>query len=252
MKGYISLHRQVQEHWLWKEKRKLSRFEAWTDILLNVNHTEARIIIKNTIYNVGRGESVMSLKNWADRWNWTRSSVKRFLSLLENDEMIQMKSDTNTTHLTICKYDSYQSTRNSNETKASTKRTSSEHQVNTNNNDNNDNNENNNKIEASQIKSFKTEILSETQQKNIIAKAKSEVEKRGGKWACNYNFNPYDVLGRQFTNFNKICVDGKWTFNNVNHIKNSFYIFVVEYWDFNYDDIVSKMKTKYKKKYTKK
>ena len=171
MKGYISLHRQIQEHWLWKEKRELSKFEAWTDILLNVNHSKARVVIKNTVYNIDRGESVMSLKNWADRWNWSRSRVKRFLSLLEKDEMIRMKSDTTTTHLTICKYDSYQGERNGYETKVNIKRTSNEHQTNINNNDNNNNNDNKLKIEASQIKNLKDKIISEVQQKNIIARA---------------------------------------------------------------------------------
>lgn len=252
MSGWISLHRQIQEHWLWKEKRELSKFEAWTDILLNANHSEARVVIKNTVYNIGRGESVMSLKNWADRWNWSRSRVKRFLSLLEKDEMIRMKSDTNTTHLTICKYDAYQVKRNDDETKVNIRRTSDEHQTNINNKNNNNNNENKNKIEASQIKNLKEKILSEVEQKNIISKAKAEVENRGGKWVCDYNFNPYDVLSKQFNNWNKICVDGKYSFTDVNHIKNVFYKFVVEYWEFNYDAIISKRKTKFKKQYNRK
>ena len=108
------------------------------------------------------------------------------------------------------------------------------------------------KIDASQIKSFKDKVLSEVEQKNIVSKAKAEVEKRGGKWVCDYDFNPYDVLGRQFTNWNRICVEGKYTFEDVNHIKNVFYKFVVEYWEFNYDTIIGKRKTKFKKQYTKK
>lgn len=111
---------------------------------------------------------------------------------------------------------------------------------------------NDNKIEASQIKSLKEKFLSEVEQKNIISKAKAEVENRGGKWVCDYNFNPYDVLSKQFNNWNKICVDGKYSFEDVNHIKNVFYKFVVEYWEFNYDAIISKRKTKFKKQYTKK
>ena len=115
-----------------------------------------------------------------------------------------------------------------------------------------DNVNNKNKIEASQIKNLKGKILSEVEQKNIISKAKAEVENRGGKWVCDYNFNPYDVLSKQFNNWNKICVDGKYSFNDVNHIKNVFYKFVVEYWEFNYDAIISKRKTKFKKQYNRK
>ena len=116
MSGWIKIHRSITNHWLYTEKRKFSKFEAWNDILLNVNYLETKTIIKGKLYEIKRGQSILSLESWAKRWNWDKSSVRRFFSLLEKDSMIELKSDNITTQLTVCKYDSYQSEENTNET----------------------------------------------------------------------------------------------------------------------------------------
>lgn len=107
--GWIKLHRSITSHWLYTENRKFSKFEAWNDILLNVNFSPAKTIIKGKLINVNRGESIMSLETWGKRWNWDKSAVKRFLELLKKDNMIELKSETVTTRLSVCKYDTYQS-----------------------------------------------------------------------------------------------------------------------------------------------
>jgi len=78
MEGWISLHRQIQDHWLWQERRIYSKAEAWIDILLNVNHSDAKVIIKHTVYNVKRGESIRSLDSWGKRWNWDKSKGSKY------------------------------------------------------------------------------------------------------------------------------------------------------------------------------
>jgi len=55
----------------------------------------------------------------------------RFLKMLEKDSMIVLKSETVTTRLTICNYDSYQDMRTDSELQVNRKRTASEPQVNT-------------------------------------------------------------------------------------------------------------------------
>ena len=142
-KGWISLNRKIQSHWLWVEKREFSKLEAWLDILLTVNYTEKKVMIKNTLFTVKRGQSIKSLETWASRWKWSRGRVKRFFDLLKNDGMIEYKTNSKTTELTVCKYDSYQDTQTSNEHQTDIKQTSNEHQTNINNNVNNYNNENN-------------------------------------------------------------------------------------------------------------
>jgi hypothetical protein len=129
MSGWIKLHRSIKDHWLYTEDRVFSKFEAWNDILLSVNFSDAKQVIKGKIYNIKRGESTMSLDTWAKRWNWDKSKVRRFLTLLQSDGMIVLVSDNITTHLTVCNYGSYQDERNASETPMKRKRNADEIQT---------------------------------------------------------------------------------------------------------------------------
>ena len=126
MAGWIKLHRSIQEHWLYTEKRKFSKFEAWNDILLTVNFTEGKTIIKGKLIQIKRGESILSLDSWAKRWGWDKSAVRRFLNTLQKDNMIELKNETITTRLIVCKYDTYQDMRNGDETQTKRKRNADE------------------------------------------------------------------------------------------------------------------------------
>lgn len=156
-KGWISIHREIQDHWLWNDKRVFSKLEAWLDILLSVNYSDKKVVIKNDVFIVKRGQSINSQITWSERWNWNRSKVRRFLELLENDNMIELKTNNITTILTVCKYSDYQDLRTSDEHQTNIKRTSDEHQTNTNNNNNNINKEN----KDSAIEFLKSEIPSQ-------------------------------------------------------------------------------------------
>jgi hypothetical protein len=129
MSGWIKLHRSITEHWLYTENRKFSKFEAWNDILLTVNYAPAKTIIKGKIIHINRGESILSLESWGKKWNWDKSSVKRFLELLKKDEMIELKNETVTTRLIVCKYDTYQSKESEVETQVQRRRNAGETQT---------------------------------------------------------------------------------------------------------------------------
>ena len=129
MSGWIKIHRCITDHWLYSEKRTYSKLEAWYDILLNVNYTDNKVMIKGKLYEVKRGESILSYESWGKRWNWDKSKVRRFFNLLQNDSMIELKCDNTTTHLTVCKYDSYQGERNADETQTKHKRNADETQT---------------------------------------------------------------------------------------------------------------------------
>lgn len=129
MSGWIKIHRSIQDHWLYKEKRSYSKFEAWTDILLTVNFTEGKTIIKGKVYEIARGESILSLESWSLRWGWDKSKVRRFLNMLQKDNMVSIESDNITTRLKVCKYDDYQDKRNANEPQKKRKRNADEIQT---------------------------------------------------------------------------------------------------------------------------
>lgn len=140
MIGWIRIHRQITDHWIWKDPVKL---KWWLDILLTVNHTDAKVNIGLQIFECKRGQSIMSLSNWAGRWGVSKDKARNFLVLLEKDGMILHESLGKTTRITICNYDSYQGDLHDSQTIAKRKVTAKSPQSHTNNNDNNNNNKNN-------------------------------------------------------------------------------------------------------------
>lgn len=108
MQGWIKLHRKVKSHWLFTEKRTFTKFEAWIDLLLEVNHKDNKFILGNDLVEVKRGQTITSIRQLCDRWNWSNSKVTKFLKMLEIDEMLDVKSDTKKTVITIANYDIYQ------------------------------------------------------------------------------------------------------------------------------------------------
>ncbi|HHE6883540.1 TPA: DnaD domain protein [Staphylococcus aureus] len=154
MTGWISIDRSIQNHWLFKEKRTFSKFEAWIYLLMEANHSKAKVPIGNQVVTVERGQRLTSILTLSDLFNWSRFKVKTFLDLLESDGMLEVKTTSKYTLITIVNYDFYQSeqgrNQHQNDIKPTSKQhqsninpTSKQHQTNTNNNDNKDNNEKN-------------------------------------------------------------------------------------------------------------
>lgn len=106
-KGWISLYRSIQDHWLWQEK-PFSKGQAWMDLLLSANHQDKRIVFDSNLIEVKRGQFITSIRKLCDRWGWSNSKVKKFLDTLQSDEMIHYKSDTKKTTINIVNYSIYQ------------------------------------------------------------------------------------------------------------------------------------------------
>jgi hypothetical protein len=126
MSGWIKLHRQLNNHWIWDKPEYL---KWWLDILMQANIEPKKVLIKNQLIEVERGDVLYSYETWANRWKINKSKVLRFLKMLEKDSMIVLKSETVTTRITICKYDTYQGERNDNETQVKRNWNASETQV---------------------------------------------------------------------------------------------------------------------------
>ncbi|UTF71810.1 DnaD domain-containing protein [Staphylococcus epidermidis] len=150
MTGWISLRRSIQKHWLFEEKRKFSRFEAWIDILMMVNHTDNKIMHDGDLITVKRGQRITSLRQLGERWSWSITKVDKYLKILESDGMLDVKKDTKKTVLTVVNYDDYQDEDLKKRRRNDSEKTEKKHRSNTektqkktNNNDNKENNENN-------------------------------------------------------------------------------------------------------------
>jgi DNA-binding transcriptional regulator YhcF (GntR family) len=103
-----------------------------------VNHKEEKFLIGSDIFVCGRGETIRSLDTLARRWGCNKSKVRRFLKLLEKDQMIDTKSERKATRLKVLKYDEYQTERNANETQMKRKRNANETQMTLNKNEKNE------------------------------------------------------------------------------------------------------------------
>jgi hypothetical protein len=124
--GWIKIHRKMMEHWIYQNSHY---FHWWTDLLMNANFEDKKILIKGNLYDCKRGQSLYSLDTWAKRWKVDKSKVRRFLQLLQNDGMIVIENVSVSTRLTICKYECYQDERNADETEVKRKRNADETQM---------------------------------------------------------------------------------------------------------------------------
>ena len=108
MEGWISIHRQIQEHWLWKSKEPFDKRSAWIDLLLMVNHQKEKIEFDKGFMEVERGQRITSLEKLAKRWKWSRHKVSDYLNQLEQDGMLVQVRDNKKTLISIENYNKYQ------------------------------------------------------------------------------------------------------------------------------------------------
>lgn len=142
--GYIKLHRQIQDCWIWNDDdEKFDKRSAWIDLLLLANHKNVKIAFDGKLIVVERGQHITSIRKLATRWNWSTNKVTRFLDLLASDQMIIRESDTKKTLITIVNYDVYQFSEDTNETLTRQQRDTNETATRLNKNDKNVNNEKN-------------------------------------------------------------------------------------------------------------
>lgn len=127
MEGWISLYRKIQEHWLWTKRRKFSQFEAWISLLFKANFKDTKIMIGDNLVEVKRGSFITSEVKLAEEWKWDRSTVRKFLKTLEEQEMIQKNSTSKYTSISIENWDLYQNTQQQNRQQNNIKTTSRQH-----------------------------------------------------------------------------------------------------------------------------
>ena len=118
MEGWIKIHRKIKDHWLWSSDHRL---KWWLDILLTVNYSDTKVLIKGNLVECKRGQSVRSLETWAKDWNVTKKTVKEFFELLQKDSMLVYESIQISTRITVCNYEDYQEVVNGKETQSKRK-----------------------------------------------------------------------------------------------------------------------------------
>jgi|DEB0MinimDraft_6_1074348.scaffolds.fasta_scaffold39661_2 leucyl aminopeptidase len=141
-KGYISIHRKLEDNYLWLAE-PFTKGQAWIDLLLIANHKDNSFFLRGIKIDVKRGQIAWSEERLASRWKWSRGKLRNFLKLLEIEQQIIQHRSNKINIIEIINYDFYQKQDNKLNNKKTTKRQQIEQQKDINNNDNNVNNDNN-------------------------------------------------------------------------------------------------------------
>jgi len=131
--GFITLHRDIQRHWIWDDAEHL---KAWCAILMACNWEEREVPCGTKVTICERGQCIRSQEQWAKLFgkNWDRSKVQRFFKLLKSANMIRTETAHKALKLTVINYSNYQDQRSDNERNLSTKRAQDEQKMSTENN----------------------------------------------------------------------------------------------------------------------
>lgn len=147
-KGWICLHRKIQECLIWESEEKFDYRSAWIDLLLLANHEDKKTMFDGKPVTIKRGQRITSVRSLAERWHWGNDRTLKFLRMLESENMITKESDRRRTVITIVNYGLYNDIPNTDRTLTGTQ---PEHSPNTDpsqttiyNNENNENNKTNN------------------------------------------------------------------------------------------------------------
>lgn len=145
--GWVSIYRDLQDHWLWEDK-PFSRGQAWIDLILLADHQSGKVPYRGNVITMERGVVNRSILSLSDRWGWSRHKTRQFLNYLEEDGMIQVFATTNHTTITIVNYDKFQDKDISKGQRKDSEGTTKGQRRDTYNNANNANNDNNNNTRA--------------------------------------------------------------------------------------------------------
>ena len=106
-KNYILLNREIRDHWIWEDK-PFSKGQAWIDLLLRARFKDGKELYRGELVDRKRGTVYCSMSYLAKEWGWNIKTVKRFLTLLENEQMVTVVSTHRGTSITIENYNKHQ------------------------------------------------------------------------------------------------------------------------------------------------
>lgn len=105
--GWIKLHRKIRDCFLWNDK-PYDKARAWIDLLLSAMHNDKKMLIDGKAVTVRQGSFMTSILKLADKWGWNQKTVRSYLKMLENEQMVTTNRTPKGTTVTIVNYERYQ------------------------------------------------------------------------------------------------------------------------------------------------
>lgn len=96
----MNISAELQNHWLWHDK-PFSKGQAWIDLVLQSEKNQTRTIFRNKVFYLNKDQIITSDNELALRWEWSRTKLRDFLSLLQDTSMIKIDRDHTKTIITI-------------------------------------------------------------------------------------------------------------------------------------------------------
>ena len=106
-RGVFAVDRGLFEHPAFAAEPFTER-EAWVWLISSAAWKDRTVRVGSRVVSLKRGQAAFSVRFLAERWQWSKSRVDRYLNRLENQDMIGTEAGTGVTVVTICNYDKYQ------------------------------------------------------------------------------------------------------------------------------------------------
>lgn len=103
--SWIKLHRKLIDHWVYSRPSFLS---IWVYLLVRANWKPSKAVLNGRITVIERGEVLTSIRALAEGSHTSERTVRTFLALAKQDDMIDVKSDTAATRVKILNYNKLQ------------------------------------------------------------------------------------------------------------------------------------------------
>lgn len=103
--GWIKLHRSILDNWVASEPESLA---VWVRLLSEANHKETKKRFNGSLVTIGRGQVVFGLNAFSDKSGVSISKLRRILSELESDGMIDRQITSKYSLITITYFEKYQ------------------------------------------------------------------------------------------------------------------------------------------------
>lgn len=103
--GWIKVHRSLLENWCASEPEAIA---VWVRLLCEANFEDRKSNVYGQLVDVKRGQMIYGRKAFSERSGVSEMKLRRIMSLLEKDGMINQHKGSKFTVITIVCYDEYQ------------------------------------------------------------------------------------------------------------------------------------------------
>lgn len=106
-KGWVKIYRSMMDHRNY-DSEPFCRPMAWIDLILLANHKTGSFRVRGILVTIERGQVGYGLDELAERWQWSRGKVERFMRELEIEGEIVRQKNNVITLITIVNYEDEQ------------------------------------------------------------------------------------------------------------------------------------------------